>query len=221
MILSPEFGGQLDTAHLAVGVMADWQELRARVGWTALPHYDMTHLHVRVAMRAARTMVGRCACPNSFIKHRFRRVEEDWCSDQLGTTAQPLRSGARLPMQTLGHGVLDCVEGQIPADGDEEDGRSHIMVKSTDARAYVIYHTERCRRCQSLAASGEDLRRRVFWQHLRLQRQRSVVPMSARPSKIWIVHIPITGINAVAGAHRSGALRHIGQGPFLKGVLKA
>jgi len=52
-----------------------------------------------------------------------------------------LRSDERLPIQPLDHRALDYVEGRILVHGEEENGRSYMMLESTDARVYAINHT--------------------------------------------------------------------------------
>ena len=52
-----------------------------------------------------------------------------------------LRSDERLPIQPLDHRALDYVEGRILVHGEEENGRSYMMLESTDAKVYAINHT--------------------------------------------------------------------------------
>ena len=52
-----------------------------------------------------------------------------------------LRSDERVPIQPLGHRALDYVEGRILVHGEEEHGRSYMMLESTDAKVYAINHT--------------------------------------------------------------------------------
>ena len=62
-----------------------------------------------------------------------------------------LRSDERLPILPLDHGALDCVEGRILVHGEEENGRSYLMLESTDAKVYAINHT---RRMQEMRNAG-------------------------------------------------------------------
>jgi len=62
-----------------------------------------------------------------------------------------LRSDERLPILPLDHRALDCVEGRILVHGEEENGRSYVMLESTDAKIYAIYHT---RQMQEMRNSG-------------------------------------------------------------------
>jgi hypothetical protein len=62
-----------------------------------------------------------------------------------------LRSDERLPILPLDHRALDCVEGRILVHGEEENGRSYLMLESIDARVYAINHT---RRMQEMRNAG-------------------------------------------------------------------
>ena len=62
-----------------------------------------------------------------------------------------LRSDERLPIQALDHRVLVHVEGRILVHGEEESGRSYMMLESTDARVYAIKHT---RQMQEMRQAG-------------------------------------------------------------------
>jgi hypothetical protein len=52
-----------------------------------------------------------------------------------------LQSDQRLAILPLEHGALDFVEGRILVHGEEENGRSYMMLESTDAKIYAISHT--------------------------------------------------------------------------------
>jgi hypothetical protein len=62
-----------------------------------------------------------------------------------------LRSDERLPILPLDHRSLDCVEGRILVHGEEENGQSYLMLESTEAKVYAIYHT---RRMQQMRSAG-------------------------------------------------------------------
>ncbi len=62
-----------------------------------------------------------------------------------------LRSDERLPILPLNHRSLDYVEGRILVHGEEENGRSYLMLESTDAKVYAINHT---RQMQEIRATG-------------------------------------------------------------------
>jgi type IV secretory pathway VirD2 relaxase len=61
-----------------------------------------------------------------------------------------LRSDERLPIQPLDHRALDYVEGRILVHGEEENGRSYMMLESTDARVYAINHTRQMQEMRQL-----------------------------------------------------------------------
>ena len=73
-------------------------------------------------------------------------------------------SDKRLPILPLDHRALESVEGRILVHGEEENGRSYLMLESTDARVYAIYHT---RRMQEMRHAGA-LRVNTF---IRLRRE--------------------------------------------------
>src|SRR6202034_29446 len=56
-------------------------------------------------------------------------------------TESLFRSAKTLPIQPLDHRALDYVEGRILVHGEQENGRSYMMLESTDARVYAINHT--------------------------------------------------------------------------------
>jgi Protein of unknown function (DUF3363) len=62
-----------------------------------------------------------------------------------------LRSDERLPIQPLDHRAVDWVEGRILVQGEEENGRSYMILESTDAKVYAINHT---RRMQQMRNAG-------------------------------------------------------------------
>ena len=41
------------------------------------------------------------------------------------------------------HCDLDSVEGRILVHGEEENGRSYMMLESTEAKVYAIHHTQK------------------------------------------------------------------------------
>jgi hypothetical protein len=62
-----------------------------------------------------------------------------------------LRSDDRVPILSLDHRALDRVEGRILVHGQEENGRSYMMLESTDAKIYAINHT---RQMQEMRNAG-------------------------------------------------------------------
>jgi hypothetical protein len=74
-----------------------------------------------------------------------------------------LRSDERLPILPLDHRALNMVEGRILAHGEEDNGRSYVMLESTDAKVYAITQTKHM---QEMRSAG-GLRVNTF---VRLQR---------------------------------------------------
>ena len=62
-----------------------------------------------------------------------------------------LRSDERLPIQPLDLRAVDCVEGRILVHGEEENGRSYMMLESTEGKVCAINHT---RRMQEMRNAG-------------------------------------------------------------------
>jgi type IV secretory pathway VirD2 relaxase len=62
-----------------------------------------------------------------------------------------LPSDGRLPIEPLDHRAMDHVEGRILVHGEEENGRTYMMLESTDSKIYVINHT---RQMQEMRNAG-------------------------------------------------------------------
>jgi len=76
-----------------------------------------------------------------------------------------LRSDERLPIQPLDYRALDYVEGRILVHGEDENGRSYMMLESTDAKVYAINHTRQMlemRRAGGLRVNAFVGLRKVF-----------------------------------------------------------
>jgi type IV secretory pathway VirD2 relaxase len=116
-----------------------------------------------------------------------------------------LRSDERLPIQPLDHRALDNVEGRILVHGEEENGRSYMMLESTDARVYAINHT---RQMQEMRQVG-GLRVNTF---VRLQK----VYAAGRPS----IEVEELG-TAESILENRGYLRQTAQQLLRKGITPA
>ncbi len=76
-----------------------------------------------------------------------------------------LRSDERLPIVAVDCRSLDYAEGRILVHSEEENGRSYMMLESTDGRVYAINHTRRMqemRHAGSLRANTFIRLRRIF-----------------------------------------------------------
>lgn len=109
IIISPEFGEQLDMAQLARGVMAG-VENKTGVGmeWVAVAHYNTGHPHVHIALRGIDRHGREIRFPKEFIKHGIRKIAEDWCTQELGyrTRSQALEA-RRLEVTEVRYTSLD------------------------------------------------------------------------------------------------------------------
>jgi type IV secretory pathway VirD2 relaxase len=98
IIVSPEFGEQLNMPELARGVMADVaKEIRAEPEWVAVAHYNTGHPHVHIAMRGIDRQGREVRLPREFVQHGIRQIAEDWCTRELGyrSRAQALEAQRR------------------------------------------------------------------------------------------------------------------------------
>ena len=85
IIVSPEFGEQLDMQQLARGVMAGVEkEIGTGVEWVAAAHYNTGHPHVHIAMRGIDRQGREIRLPREFVQHGIRQIAEDWCTKELG-----------------------------------------------------------------------------------------------------------------------------------------
>jgi len=85
IIVSPEFGEQLNMPQLARGVMAGVEkEIGAELEWVAVAHYNTGHPHVHIAMRGVDRQGGEVRLPREFVQHGIRQIAEDWCTRELG-----------------------------------------------------------------------------------------------------------------------------------------
>jgi len=71
-----------------------------------------------------------------------------------------LRSDERFPIVSLDERAPDSIEARILVHGEEENGRTYMMLEATDAKVYVVSHT---RRMQQMRSTG-GLRPNTFVQ---------------------------------------------------------
>jgi hypothetical protein len=98
IIVSPEFGEQLNMLELARGVMAGVEkEIGAELEWVAVAHYNTGHPHVHIAMRGIDRQGREVRLPREFVQHGIRQIAEDWCTRELGyrSRAQALEAQRR------------------------------------------------------------------------------------------------------------------------------
>jgi len=103
----------------------------------------------RLAVLEAMGLAQRVDAVNWEVRRDFQAVLRGMqkMGDRQRTLAAGgvLRSDERLPIQPLDHRVLNFVEGRILVHGEDDNGRSYMMLESTDAKVYVIDHTRRMR----------------------------------------------------------------------------
>src|SRR5438477_693042 len=83
LIISPEFGERLDLKRHTRELMARMeQDLRLRLEWGAVAHFNTDHPHVHIALRG-RTDVGPLRLARDYIKQGIRNNAENLCTAQL------------------------------------------------------------------------------------------------------------------------------------------
>ena len=98
IIISPEFGEQLNLPELARGVMAEVEkELGSKLQWAAVAHYNTGHPHVHIAMRGIDQQGREVRLAKDFVQRGIRQIAEDCCTKALGyrTRAQALEAQRR------------------------------------------------------------------------------------------------------------------------------
>jgi len=121
IILSPEFGEQLDMQQLARGVMARVEkEIGAGVEWVAVAHYNTGHPHVHIAMRGIDRQGREIRLPKEFVQHGIRKIAENWCTQELGyRSKEQAMEAQRREVSEMRYTSLDRVIMRASAAVDE------------------------------------------------------------------------------------------------------
>lgn len=89
IIISPEFGDCIDLNQLTRDVMARMEkDLKTRLEWVAVSHFNTDHPHVHVALRGVREDGSPLKMEREYIRSGIRRNAEDACTRQLGHRTQ-------------------------------------------------------------------------------------------------------------------------------------
>ena len=121
IILSPEFGEQLDMQQLARGVMARVErEDGAGLEWVAVAHYNTGHPHVHIAMRGIDRQGREIRLPKEFVQHGIRTIAENWCTQELGyRTKEQAMDAQRREVSEMRYTSLDRIIMRASATVDE------------------------------------------------------------------------------------------------------
>ncbi len=100
LILSPEFGNQLDLQQLTCDFMNKLShDLDKSLEWVAIDHYNTEHPHVHIALRGHDASGASFRIPRDYIKTTMRQRAQEMATIQLGV---------RTPMQ-----VRESLERQV------------------------------------------------------------------------------------------------------------
>jgi len=85
LIVSPEFGNQVDLSRLTRDLMNCMEEeLATKLEWAAVEHYNTEHAHVHIALRGRRDTGNPLHLNRQFIQNQIREIAGDLCTRQLG-----------------------------------------------------------------------------------------------------------------------------------------
>lgn len=85
LIISPEFGERLDLQRLTRDVMSRVEsDLRSRLEWVAVAHFNTEHPHVHGALRGLDTRGEEFKLDRDCIKNGLRSVAQHFATVQLG-----------------------------------------------------------------------------------------------------------------------------------------
>ena len=85
LIVSPEFGERVDLDRLTRDLMRRMEkDLRTRLEWVAVNHFNTEHPHVHIALRGIRDDKSVLDLPRDYVRHGIRAIAEDLCTLQLG-----------------------------------------------------------------------------------------------------------------------------------------
>jgi type IV secretory pathway VirD2 relaxase len=85
IIISPEFGDRVDLGQLTRDVMEQMErDLKTRLEWVAVSHFNTEHPHVHIALRGIREDGSALTIDRVYIRSGIRHRAEDLCTKQLG-----------------------------------------------------------------------------------------------------------------------------------------
>ena len=85
LIISPEFGDQVDLRRLTADLMKRMEkDLGTELEWVAVEHHNTEHPHAHVVVRGLRTDGAALRMSREYIQQGIRSVAENLCTRQLG-----------------------------------------------------------------------------------------------------------------------------------------
>ncbi len=85
LILSPEFGAQLDLQRMTREVMARMErDLGTKLEWVGVAHFNTEHPHVHVALRGVRADGSALGMTRDYIRAGVRRHAAEVCTRGIG-----------------------------------------------------------------------------------------------------------------------------------------
>lgn len=85
LIVSPEFGDRVDLDRLAHDLVFRMEkDLRTKLDWVAVTHFNTEHPHIHLAIRGFREDKTPLDLPRDYVRRGIRSIAEDLCTRQLG-----------------------------------------------------------------------------------------------------------------------------------------
>jgi len=85
IILSPEFGDQVDLSRLTRDLITQMEkDLGTRLEWAAAEHYNTEHPHLHVVIRGVRDSGEVLRLSRDYVQQGIRSIAADLCTRQLG-----------------------------------------------------------------------------------------------------------------------------------------
>jgi type IV secretory pathway VirD2 relaxase len=128
VIISPEYGGQIDdlksyTRDLVRQVELD---LGTRIDWIAAEHHDTGHAHVHLLMRGRREDGRDLVIPRAYVSHGFRERAEGLATEILGPRLEPDRLDRAVKLERFTELDRDLLKhargGEVALGALPEDG---------------------------------------------------------------------------------------------------
>jgi len=85
LIVSPEFGDQVELSRLTRGLIEQMEEdLGTDLEWIAVKHHNTEHPHVHIVVRGVRGDGQSLRLSRNYVQQGIRSIAQDLCTRQLG-----------------------------------------------------------------------------------------------------------------------------------------
>ena len=85
LIVSPEFGDQVELSRLTRGLIEQMEEdLGTDLEWIAVKHHNTEHPHVHIVVRGVRGDGQSLRLSRDYVQQGIRSIAQDLCTRQLG-----------------------------------------------------------------------------------------------------------------------------------------